>query len=266
MKSQIYKVLKNSFIVTICLFVLSCNEKREESSQQPDLVTVTDTSKLKTDLEKIVDLLPPDRTRLGRVSFLDETFKDWLIRTGELPPDFDNMPSIPFLPDPLILDEGGKNIPITTKSQWQEKRRWMKEQLEYYITGTYPPKPDNLQAEILSEKKDGETIVRMIELTFGPERQANLTVELMTPPGEGSFPVFMTQWNHREWAQIAVRRRYVGCVYAGADAGTYIQNTIRKEVIETRKKNDILFIPVGCTELHGVHTVTGLDTFMVTNT
>ena len=46
--------------------------------------------------------------------------------------------------------------------------------------------------------------------------------------------------------------------------GTYIQNTIRKKVVENRKKNDILFIPVGCTELHGVHTVTGLDTLMVT--
>ena len=219
MKKQIYKVLKNSFIVTICLVVLSCNEKREESSQQPDLftVTVTDSSKLKADLEKIVDLLPPDRTRLGRVSYLDETFKDWLTRTGELPPDFDLMPSIPFLPDPLVLDEGGKNIPITTKSQWKEKRQWMKEKLEYYITGTYPPKPDNLQAEILSEKKDGQTIVRIIELRFGPEHSAKLTIELMIPPGKGPFPVFMTQWYHREWAQVAVRRGYVGCVYAAAD-------------------------------------------------
>lgn len=46
--------------------------------------------------------------------------------------------------------------------------------------------------------------------------------------------------------------------------GTYIQNTVRQRVVENRKKNDILFIPVGCTELHGRHTVTGLDTFMVT--
>lgn len=219
MKKQIYKVLRNSFIVSICLFVSSCNEKREESSQQPDLVsvTVTDSSKLIANLEKIVDLLPPDRTRLGRVSYLDETFKDWLTRTGELPPDFDLMPSIPFLPDPLVLDEGGGNISITTKSQWEEKRQWMKEKLEYYITGTYPPKPDNLQAKILSEKKDGQTIVRIIELRFGPEHSAKLTVELMIPPGKGPFPVFMTQWYHREWAQVAVRRGYIGCVYAAAD-------------------------------------------------
>ena len=46
--------------------------------------------------------------------------------------------------------------------------------------------------------------------------------------------------------------------------GTYIQNTIRQRVVENRRKNDILFIPIGCTELHGRHTVTGLDTFMVT--
>ncbi len=46
--------------------------------------------------------------------------------------------------------------------------------------------------------------------------------------------------------------------------GTYIQTTIRHQVIENRKKNDILFIPIGCTELHGQHTVTALDTFMVT--
>ncbi|MFB0516468.1 MAG: 3-dehydro-scyllo-inosose hydrolase [Candidatus Neomarinimicrobiota bacterium] len=47
-------------------------------------------------------------------------------------------------------------------------------------------------------------------------------------------------------------------------AGTYIQTTIRHEVVENRKKNDIVFIPVGSTEQHGRHTVTALDIFMVT--
>ena len=103
---------------------------------------VIDSARQKAVLEKIVSLLPPDRTSNGRVSFLDSTFQDWLARTGELPPDFDQMPSIPFLPDPLVLDEGGQNIPVKTMEQWKEKRKWMKEQLEYYITGTYPPKPE----------------------------------------------------------------------------------------------------------------------------
>ncbi len=46
--------------------------------------------------------------------------------------------------------------------------------------------------------------------------------------------------------------------------GSYIQTTIRHQVVENRKKNDIVFIPIGCTEQHGDHTVSALDTFMVT--
>ncbi|MEW5785753.1 MAG: 3-dehydro-scyllo-inosose hydrolase [Bacillota bacterium] len=47
-------------------------------------------------------------------------------------------------------------------------------------------------------------------------------------------------------------------------AGTYIQNTPRVHVVEKRRKNDIVFVPVGCTENHGMHANSGLDTFMVT--
>ena len=47
-------------------------------------------------------------------------------------------------------------------------------------------------------------------------------------------------------------------------AGCYVQNTPRVQCIEKRKKNDILFLPIGCTENHGIHANSGLDTFMVT--
>lgn len=47
-------------------------------------------------------------------------------------------------------------------------------------------------------------------------------------------------------------------------AGTYIQNTPRHKCKEKRKKNDVVLIPVGCTENHGDHANSGLDTFMVT--
>ena len=46
--------------------------------------------------------------------------------------------------------------------------------------------------------------------------------------------------------------------------GSYIQTTIRQKLIENRRRNDLIFIPVGCTENHGRHTVSGLDSFMVT--
>ncbi len=46
-------------------------------------------------------------------------------------------------------------------------------------------------------------------------------------------------------------------------AGSYIQTTPRSKVIERRKKNDIVLVPIGCTENHGLHSNSGLDTFMV---
>ncbi len=181
--------------------------------------------KQKARLELILKVLPPDQLNensafddRGRLSFLDRTFTDWLERTGELPPNFDQMPSLPFLPNPLIIDEGGKNIPVETPTQWQEKREWMKEQLQHYISGTFPPAPDNLKVEILSEKMDGKIRLQTVELSFGPGHQAKLTLEVMIPPGKSPLPVFLTQWNHREWAQVAVRRGYIGCIYAGADS------------------------------------------------
>ena len=47
-------------------------------------------------------------------------------------------------------------------------------------------------------------------------------------------------------------------------AGTYSQNTPRAQAIEKRRKNDLVFLPIGCTENHGLHVNSGLDTFMVT--
>ncbi len=215
---------KNSFLFNInlifffCLVSIASIHREESHPVKTETVTVSDPSKQKAALELILKVLPPDRTHNGRVSFLDETFTDWLNRTGELPPDFEQMPSLPFLPDPLLLDEGNRNIPVKSMKQWNEKREWMKEQLMKYITGTIPPAPDNLKSAVISDKMDGEVRLQMAELSFGPEHKAKLTLELMIPPGKGPFPVFLTQWNHREWAQVAVRRGYIGCVYAGADA------------------------------------------------
>ena len=46
--------------------------------------------------------------------------------------------------------------------------------------------------------------------------------------------------------------------------GSYIQTTVRHELVENRRKNDVVIIPVGCTEMHGLHTVSAMDTLFVT--
>ncbi len=228
MNKKIFISAGKMVIILLCFTsILSFNYTNKNQRQQEN----SKKEKQKNNLELIMKVLPPDRLNenstfddRGRVSFLDRTFSDWLKRTGELPPDFDTMPSLPFLPNPLLIDEGGKNTPVKNMDQWQDKREWMKKQLQHYITGTFPPSPNNLKAKILHEKMDGQVQLQLVELTFGPENKAKLTMEVMIPPGEGPFPVFLTQWNHREWAQVAVRRGYIGCIYAGADSKDDTEN------------------------------------------
>ncbi len=45
--------------------------------------------------------------------------------------------------------------------------------------------------------------------------------------------------------------------------GSYIQTTVRHQVEANRRKNDIVLIPVGCTELHGQHMPSASDTLYV---
>lgn len=130
----------------------------------------------------------------------------------------DSLPSIPYLPNPLILDEGSKNIPVVNNNQWQQKRDWIRKQYEYWVSGSVPPAPKKFHSKILSQSVENGVKDQMIEVTFGPDDSAKMTFELMIPPSDKPLPVFMTQWSHRGWAQVAVRRGYIGCVYAGADS------------------------------------------------
>lgn len=47
-------------------------------------------------------------------------------------------------------------------------------------------------------------------------------------------------------------------------AFSYIQTTPRHYLTERRRKNDIVLVPIGCTENHGMHCSSGHDTFQVT--
>jgi hypothetical protein len=82
-------------------------------------------------LTELLQMLQPSRTpATGRINAFDRTWEDWLRRTGELPPDFDAMPSIPDLPDPLLMRDGDRTTPVTTPEQWTRQRRALRSQIE----------------------------------------------------------------------------------------------------------------------------------------
>ncbi|HUW63074.1 MAG TPA: alpha/beta fold hydrolase [Candidatus Bathyarchaeia archaeon] len=147
----------------------------------------------------------------------NESFEAWLEQSGEMPPDFDSIPSRAILPGPLDAGRFGSDTPVADPAQWPARRAQIMESLHQWILGSVPPPPDNLTAEVVDEHEEPGALVRNVLLKFGPSHAASLRVELLIPKGAGPFPVFMTQTNHRAWALVAVRRGYLACVYAGCD-------------------------------------------------
>ena len=163
-----------------------------------------DQSKRQAILDQLRRILPPS-----------PEWEAWLAATGELPPDFDQLPSSARLPDLLRRADGA---PIITPQEWSAKREAVKERLQHWIVGRIPPPPTDLRAEVLSERQTDGGTQRDVRLHFG--QGASLRLSLFIPPDSAGapFPVFLTQADHRDWALIALRRGYLACVYAGADS------------------------------------------------
>ncbi len=169
--------------------------------------------------EEIIKLLRPSRPPAdGRMNAYDKTWEEWVRRTGEQPPDFDRMPSIAELPDPLFIREGNGGTRVTTPSLWNVQKGLLRKQVEQWMFGRMPPAPDNLRATVTASRQEGRSTVRHVKLEFGPDHRATLRLELVIPEGRGPFPVFLT--NHarnRPWIYTAVRRGYIACIYHATD-------------------------------------------------
>ena len=135
-------------------------------------------------LDELLQMLQPSRPpATGRMNAFDRTWEDWLRRTGELPPDFDSMPSVPELPDPLVLRENGRAVPITTPALWTRQRKALRDQVEHWLFGVMPPAPNNVRATITATHREGSATVREVRLQFGPAGRATLRIELVIPDG-----------------------------------------------------------------------------------
>src|SRR5260370_389028 len=69
-----------------------------------------------------------------------EPWEKWLNQSHALPPDFDAMPSIPFLPDPLRFANGTE----VRKEDWPKRRQELLGLFERYVIGSVPPSAGDL--------------------------------------------------------------------------------------------------------------------------
>ncbi len=170
-----------------------------------------DEAARRRELERILRILPKS-----------EPWEAWLEKSGELPSDFSRLPSVPGLPDPLSAVRDGRLVPVREPEKWPARRAELLSLIHRYILGSVPPPPGNVEGRVVARRDEEGCRAEEIELTFGPERKAKLSLELLIPRAAlsgdaGRFPVFLTQHNHRAWALIALSRGYIGCVYAGSD-------------------------------------------------
>lgn len=161
------------------------------------------TEEQKAQLKEILRLLPRS-----------ESWEKWLAASGEMPPNFEALPTVPFLPDPLRFTNG-REVKI---EEWLKRRAELLALFQYYVTGNWPASPGNTRVAEFAQREEAGSTVQQVTLEFGPFQAAKLRLEVIIPTGSGPFPVFMTQDTHRRWALVAVSRGYIGCVYAGADS------------------------------------------------
>src|SRR5262249_54638006 len=74
-------------------------------------------------LDHLLKILPPA-----------PEFQKWLAKSNELPPDFDALPRINGLPDPLKFLDGR---PVRTAAEWRQRRAEIWQLYQKYDIGTF---------------------------------------------------------------------------------------------------------------------------------
>lgn len=141
------------------------------------------------------------------------SFRQWLEKTGEIPPDFDAFPKINGLPDPLKFLDGR---PVRTPAEWKARRVQIRQLLEKYVIGSFPPKTKLDRAVVLDETPGKGYRIRNVRLEFGPQSKGTMRVQVMIPDGKGPFPVLISP-NLTGWGPLLLRRGYISCGYAAND-------------------------------------------------
>jgi cephalosporin-C deacetylase-like acetyl esterase len=187
----------------------------------------------------VIALPSPTMTPEERKAYLDKliqilpavpSFNTWLQRAGELPPDYDALPKISDLPDPLRFLDG--HLAKTSKD-WKARRAEIFALEEKYDLGSFPPKPKLDNVVVTGENNANGTITRNVRLEFGPEQKATLRATITIPPGAGPFPVMISPsiggggfGGSGGFGSAALARGYISAGFAGNDgqndANSYI--------------------------------------------
>lgn len=140
----------------------------------------------------------------------------WQQKTGELPPDFDQLPKSNLMPDPLRFLNGR---PVGEAAEdWEKRRDEIKNLFQRYMTGTFPEKPPIDKVVLLSETKGSGYLERNVRVEFGPQGKGSVRIRLIIPEGGAGekFPAMISP-SLQGWSPVLIRRGYISAGFAGND-------------------------------------------------
>lgn len=147
-------------------------------------------------------------------------FDAWQKKTGELPPDFANMPASAY-PLPLVTVVRDGKPHALTADEWPDRRPFLRGLLEKWILGEAPPAPGNVRAIIESKTSEPTYEVWKVRLEFGPGHTAVLPCVLWVPhsPKVSPLPVYMS--DAERTARFGLPALQAGklaiCIYGAGD-------------------------------------------------
>lgn len=136
----------------------------------------------------------------------------------------------PYLPPLLVFENGTR---VNTVESWAERRNEVWQLAQTTFLGTVPDEAPPLSSHtVLNTSVAGDGVnCTFVQLTFdtsnggGGVPAVSFPIEIIHPTfdatgeaGATGRPLFLTQWNHRQWALAGVARGYVGVIYPGSDA------------------------------------------------
>jgi len=112
--------------------------------------------------------------------------------------------------------------PVRTSEDLAERKQEIRRLLCQYFIGTYPKTiPVIIKAELLNETKgENGSIERRVKLTFDTPNKISFEICVWIPRSKGPFPILLTQPRYYQipWAELALSRGYLVCLYAGVDS------------------------------------------------
>ena len=123
-----------------------------------------------------------------------------------------------YLPDAMTFVDGRK---VKSTADFEERKREIRDLWCKYYIGSYPKEtPALLTAKHIKKtvKEDGSTCER-VELTFDTPNRKSFEIEIWIPQASGTLPLLLTQPRYYQipWAEEALKRGYVVCLYPGLD-------------------------------------------------